>query len=136
MGRKVYMQREIYTKLEASNLGGAKSMENKKSKGQANIFGVFIGGSILLLIVGMVLAFTYIFLAQTNAVLSDMNSASVDTDKAVAALGDVTDAVDLFPQWLTLVVLGMIIVGLLGLVIGIIVYVRNAGLLGGNGGMQ
>jgi uncharacterized membrane protein YjjP (DUF1212 family) len=110
-------------------------MENKKMKGQANIFGVFIGGSILLLIVGMVLAFTYIFLAQTDAVLGDMNSSTVDTDKARSALTDVTDAVDLFPQWLTLVVLGMIIVGLLGLVIGIIVYVRNAGLLG-SGGMQ
>ena len=55
----------------------------------------------------------------------------VDTDSAVAALGDVTDAIDLFPQWLVMVVFGTLMVGLLGLVIGIVVFVRQGGLIGG-----
>lgn len=58
-------------------------------------------------------------------------SAGVDTDNAVAALGNVTDAIDLFPQWLTMVVFGTIMVGLLGLVVGIVVFVKQGGLIGG-----
>jgi hypothetical protein len=58
-------------------------------------------------------------------------SAGVDTDNAIAALDNVTDAIDLFPQWLVMVVFGTIMVGLLGLVIGIVVFVKQGGLIGG-----
>lgn len=58
-------------------------------------------------------------------------SEGVDTDSAIAALDNVTDAIDLFPQWLVMVVFGTIMVGLLGLVIGIVVFVKQGGLIGG-----
>jgi len=58
-------------------------------------------------------------------------SAGVDTDSAVAALSDVTNAIDLFPQWLVLSVFAIIMLALLSLVVGIVVFVKQGGLIGG-----
>lgn len=89
-------------------------MQNKlKGQGTGSL-NLLISATIVLLVVGVVIAFSLVFLSQANVSIAAMSG---NTDAAQSAITSTISAIAQIPTWLPLVVLAIIMVVVLGLVL-------------------
>lgn len=111
-----------------------QQIREQSKKGQISGWGgTLIVGTIVLFIVGILLAFLFLFLAQTQTIVLNFSGGNTSAP-AYTSVGQVITAMQVFPQWLQLIALAVVLVVVLSLILGIAVLAMYfTGRIGGGG---